>query len=408
MPADDHGRVALCEVWSVGEFRAVLVSTGLSVLGDQVARIAVALLVFARTGSALASSATYACSYLTWLVGGPVLSALADRHLRRRLMVVCDVLRAAVVALLVLPAPPLWLVFAVLVVAGLLSPPFDAAKGALLPDLLEGDRYVAGNAVINAVNQGGQAVGFLVGGVLVAAVGTRWALGLDALTFALSALVLAAWVRERPRHAPARSRLLGDVRAGVRMVLSDPLLRRMLGIGLLVAFVAIVPEGMAVPVAHHLGGGNMTAGVLTAAGPAGFLLGSFLVLRVPVARRLALLPRLVALTCAPLLLTPLAPSSAVVAMLWLVSGGGAAAQLVANATYMTSVAPAARGRALGVAISALMAVQGVALLSAGALAQVLGPRRTVLAAGLVGLLLLVPLLRVPARVPGPAVRQVLS
>jgi len=89
------------QVLAVREFRAIAVSQGLSILGDQVARIAVALLVYARSHSALATAATYACSYLPGLLGGPLLSALADRYRRRTIMAVCDVARTILVLLLV-------------------------------------------------------------------------------------------------------------------------------------------------------------------------------------------------------------------------------------------------------------------------------------------------------------------
>ena len=131
-------RVTYRAVLRVREFRALLVADGLSTLGDQVARIAVALLVLERSGSAFAASATYACSYLTWLVGGPLLSALPDRYPRRRLMIFCDLARMALVACLAIPGISLWLVFAVLTVVGLLAPPAEAARSALLADILEG------------------------------------------------------------------------------------------------------------------------------------------------------------------------------------------------------------------------------------------------------------------------------
>ena len=153
-------RVTVRDVLRVREFRAVLASSGLSILGDQVARIAVALLVFERTGSEFAASATYACSYLTWLVSGPLLASLADRQRRRRLMVQCDLLRAGLIAALLVPGLPLWALFVVLVLVGLLSPPFDAAKSALLPEMLTGDLYVAGSAVQSAVIQGAHVGGF--------------------------------------------------------------------------------------------------------------------------------------------------------------------------------------------------------------------------------------------------------
>lgn len=365
----------------MSEFRAVLLSSGLSILGDQVARLAVALLVYERGGSAFAASATYACSYLTWLVGGPALSALADRHRRRRLMVGCDLLRAALVAILVLPDVPLWVVFPVLVLVGVLAPPFDSAKSAVLPDLLEGERYIAGSAVINTMAQGAQVGGFALGGALVGAVGVQYALAVDAASFLLSGLVLAVGLRERPRPEPGGHSLAGDIRNGVRLVAGDAALRRLLGYGVLGSVAMIAPEGLAVPVTDRIGGGPVTAGVLTAAVPAGFLVGSFLLLRVPASRRLALVPRLTLVACLPLLLTPVAGSSWLLGALWLVCGMGGSLGLVVNAEYMISVSAPARGRAFGVAVTVLMAVQGLALLAGGALAEAVDPRVAVAALG---------------------------
>ena len=189
-------RVTWGEVLAIREFRAMVLSDGLSVLGDQVARIAVALLVYSRTGSAFAASATYASSFLVWLVGGPVLSVYADRYPRRELMIACDVVRAPLVALLAVPHLPLVAIFVVLALVGVLSPPFESARSALLPDILTGDRYLVGNAITNTVAQTGQVLGFLLGGVLVATISTSGALVMDALTFAVSGL--SFWLVERP------------------------------------------------------------------------------------------------------------------------------------------------------------------------------------------------------------------
>ena len=398
VPEDATSTTTVREVLAVREFRAVLASSTLSLLGDQVARIAVALLVYERTRSGFAASATYACSYLTWLISGPFLSALADRHRRRRLMIVCDLVRAVLVGVLVLPGLPLWVLFAVLVLVGLLSPPFDSARGALLPEVLPGPLYPVGNTLLTTAAQGGLAAGFLLGGGLVALTTSRGALFVDAVTFLVSALLLAVGVRERPVPRASGTTLARDVREGVGLVAASPLLRRMLGYGLLGSLAMIGPEGLAVPVADGVGGGDVTAGVLTAAVPAGFLLGSFLVLRLPVERRLALLPRLSLLAVLPLLVTPLATRGEVVTVLWAVSGVGSALQLIANSTYMASAPNDARGRAYGVAVTALMAVQGLALLIEGALAEVLDPRTAVALVGLVALLLL-PALRRPAPAP---------
>ena len=386
-------RVRYRDVLGVGEFRGLLVSDGLSGVGDQVARIAVALLVLERSGSAFAASATYACSYLSWLVGGPLLSALPDRYPRRRLMVACDLARMALVAALAVPGAPLWVVFSVLITVGLLAPPAEAARSALLADVLHGEQYVVGSALNNAVGQAAQVVGFVLGGALVALVGVGGALLVDAGTFALSAFLLLALVRE---HLVARvpgppQSAMQEAVAGARLVWGSPRLRTLLAWGLLAAAAVIAPEGLAVAIAEQQGGGPLAAGLLTASAPLGFLLGSFALLRVPTARREALFPGMVALTCVPLLATPFVNSIPVIVGLWVVAGLGNAMQLVANAAFVQEVPPHLRGRAFGVAATLLMVLQGLVLLGAGALAEVTEPRVPIAVLALVSLLVM-PLL----------------
>ena len=394
MASGRKGLAPYADVLRDREFRALLVADGLSTAGDQIARIAVALLVLERSGSAFAASATYACSYLTWLLGGPFLTALADRYPRRRVMVVCDLLRMVLIACLALPGAPLWVVFTVLVLVGLLAPPFDAARSSLCADLPTGERYVVANALLNAVLQAAQLIGFVAGGALVVALDVEGALLVDAATFALSAWLLLAHVRERQhggQDAESGSSRLRQAAAGFTLLRRTPRLRVLLCWGLLSAAAVIAPEGLAVAVAAEAGRGAFAAGVLTASVPAGFLVGTWLVLRLPPERREPLFPVMVTASCVPLLLTAVVDDVAVLVVLWTLAGVGNALQLVANSAFVQAVPSHLRGRAFGVAGTLLMAVQGALLLLAGALAEVLGPRApvAVLAAAT---LLLVPVL----------------
>lgn len=148
-------------------------------------------------------------------------------------------------------------------------------------------------------------------------------------------------------------------------------------------------EGLAVPTADALGGGGPTAGVLTATLPAGFLIGSVLILRIPEEKRDALLTPLTALVCAPLLLSPVVHSTAVLATLWTLAGIASASQIISNASYVMATPAHARGRAFGVAATVMLGVQGIALLLLGWLAEVVDPRTAVaLTAGAVLVLLL--------------------
>src|SRR5438309_1223341 len=75
------------EVFAIGEFRALWLAQILSYVGDQFAQVAIAILVFERTGSAFLTALAYALTYLPPIVGGPLLSGLADLFPRRRIMI---------------------------------------------------------------------------------------------------------------------------------------------------------------------------------------------------------------------------------------------------------------------------------------------------------------------------------
>jgi MFS family permease len=372
-------RVTYRQVMAVPEFRALFLAELLSVAGDQIARIAVALLVYQRTHSALLASATYACSYLTWLLGGPFLSALADRHRRRRVMLVCDAGRAALISVLLLPHVPVGVVFGVLLGVAVMSPPFEGARSALLPEILGERAYTTGNALQNSVFTIGQVAGFAAGGALVAALGVRGALLLDALSFLASGLVVLGLVHERalPHETEQKESVWQQTAAGARLVVGEPALRWLLVLGTLGMVVVIPTEGLAVPTAARLGGGPVAAGILSAAAPAGYVVGAFLLTRLREEQRLRILHPLLLVTTLALLLTPVMGSVGAVTAVWTVAGAGSAFQVVANSQFVLATPPMFRARAFGVAATVIMGSQGLALLAAGALADAIDPRQVV-------------------------------
>jgi MFS family permease len=96
------GKTTFRQVFGVTEFRALWLAQLLSVAGEQLARVAMTVLVYDRTHSALLTAATYAVTFVPWIIGGLALSGLADRLPRRQVMVACDVLRMALVCLMAL------------------------------------------------------------------------------------------------------------------------------------------------------------------------------------------------------------------------------------------------------------------------------------------------------------------
>ncbi|MFI6509446.1 MFS transporter [Streptosporangium sp. NPDC050855] len=385
-------RATYGEVIAIREFRALWIGQGLSLLGDQLSRVALSVLVFERTDSPLATASVYALTYLPPIVGGPLLAGLADRYARRRVMITCDLLRAALVALMAVPGTSFSALCVLVFCVVLLSAPFSAARAALLPELLEGDRYVAGSALQNMTNQGAQMLGFTLGGILIMGMGPYRALALDSATYLASALILVAGVRRRPAPgSPDENRpsMWKMTRAGAVLVFGDPRLRTLVLFAWLCGFY-VLPEGIATPYADELTGDprqlSLVTGLLMAAMPTGTVVGAFLFSRyVSPSNRLRSMGWMAMLTCAPLMLCAARPPLVVVLLLWFTSGLGGAYQLAANAAFVQYVPAGQRGQAFGLVQSGLLASQGIGILIGGVAADHLGPEIVVALAGAAGL-----------------------
>ncbi|MFI6505678.1 MFS transporter [Nonomuraea typhae] len=377
------------EVIAIREFRALWYAQGLSLLGDQLAQVALAVLVYDRTKSALATAAVYALTYLPSILGGPLLAGLADRFARRGVMMTCDILRAMLVAGMAVPGMPFPILCVLVFFVVLLSAPFSAARAALLPEILVGDRYVAGSALQNMTNQAVQMLGFAAGGALIATLGPYRALALDAATFLASALILVSGVRRRPSatREGAKPSMWTMTRAGAALVFGDRKLRTLVLFAWLCGFY-VLPEGIAVPYAATLHSDLPVAvvtGLLMAAMPTGTVVGAFFFSRfVTPTGRLRVMGWMAMLSCAPLILSAMRPPLAIVLGLWILSGIGGAYQLAANAAFVQCVPAERRGQAFGLVQSGLMAVQGIGILIGGFAAERLGPEPVVALSGVMG------------------------
>jgi MFS family permease len=376
------------EVFAIGEFRALFTAQVLSYAGDQFAQVAIAILVYTRTHSAFLTALAYALTYLPPIVGGPLLSGLADLFPRRRIMIVCDLVRAVLVAGMATPGVPFAVLCVLVFGTVLLGAPFTAARSALLPDVLPGDKFVLGSAIGNISFQASQILGFVAGAAVVAVVNPSRTLALDALTFLISALIVITWVKRRPappREDSSRLSLWEIAREGAALVFRNPMLRSLVLFGWLAGFY-ILPEGLAAPYAYALGGHTLDVGLLMAAMPVGTVIGGFVFSRLMApSTRIRVMGWLAMLSCAPLIGSAANPPLVVVLVLWALAGVGGAYQLAAAAAFVQSVPDSGRARAFGLAQSGLLAMQGLGILIGGAAAQAIGPHLVVALSGLLGL-----------------------
>ncbi|MEY9214846.1 MFS transporter [Thermobifida halotolerans] len=377
------------DVLRIGEFRALWLAHALSMTGSYLLNIAVAVLVYQRTDSALATGLTLALTFLPPLIAGPLLSGLADLLPRRRIMIVSDVVRAVLVACISIPGLPVGAIWLLLFCSVLPTIPFGAARAALLTQIAQGERFVAGSTLINLTSQAGTLVGLAAGGAVVALIDARPAVLYNGLTFLASAAIIALWVRPRPAPTARESdrpSLWQVMRDGPRLVLTDARLRTLA----LLAWLAgcyVIPYGIATPMAAEMGGGAATAGLIMAAPSIGAILGGLPLTRlVSPETRTRLLGPLAVVASLPLVAWVLEPPLWAMVLLLVVSGMAASYQFVANATFVLCAPSVGRGAAFGLVAAGLQVAQGISIAVASFLVEHIGAHLVIASAGAVGAL----------------------
>ncbi|MFE4392382.1 MULTISPECIES: MFS transporter [Streptomycetaceae] len=271
-------------------YHRVLGAAASSAVGDGMRFAALPLLSTAVLDDAFQVSAVTAATTVPWLLFALPAGAYADRFERRLLMVLADLLRAAVLVLtvLLLAADRLtfWPLLTSAFLLGVGEVLFDCASFALLPSVVPKDRLESANGRLFAVQTVGRdLLGQVVGGVLFT-VGRAVPLVIDAVSFLASALLLRGVRGPVPESGPesgpaaepgpgaGKPRLLADIREGVAFVLRDPLLRALtvsagvinaVYLGQIAVFVILVREVLELPDAAY--------GALLAAGAVGGVIG---------------------------------------------------------------------------------------------------------------------------------------
>jgi MFS family permease len=384
------------DVFAVAEFRALWLAQLLSVIGDQLARVALTVLVFDRTGSALLAAVTFVVSVVPMFIGGITLAWLADRHPRRAVMILCDLIRCALVLLMAVPGLPLAAMVTLLFVVTLAGAPFNSARAAIYPEVLTGESYVLGTAIGLTTVQFAQVIGFALGGTIAGFFGIRTSLVIDAATFAVSGLIVQSRVRPRPAPAPAARpgegpAGLAGVLAGTRLVFANRVLRTTMLFGWLAAF-SSSPEGVVTPLARDVGGGTLAVGVILAAQALGITAGVLAFSRlVPPPTRLRYMGPLAFASCAVLMLFAWRPGLPLSLLVLFVSGLFACYQLAANSAFVGATPAGQRSQAFGLAQGGISLGEGIVLIAAGAAADRHSPALVIAVCGAVGAVLAVVL-----------------
>jgi MFS family permease len=193
-PVEQHGgvRASASLLRRNRDFRRLYLASVISLGGDWFLLVALFGLVLDLSGP-FAVGLLVAAQEVPFFLMSPVGGVLVDRLDRKRLMVLCDVVRAVLCVgfLFVRDQDTLWLAFVLLGAISSFSAVFDPASSAALPNVVEPEDLGPANALSGSVWGTMLAVGAALGGVVAATLGRDAAFGIDAASFAVSALLIA-------------------------------------------------------------------------------------------------------------------------------------------------------------------------------------------------------------------------
>ena len=384
-------RGGLRDILAEPAFRRLWLAQLVAQLGESVALVALPLLAFAMTNSAELLSFIYVLQLIPRIILAPITGVIADRLDRKRLMIICDLARMVLVALMPFTRE-VWQVgaLAILIAIGnafarpaeLAAVPMVAPPHLLVPALSA--TQVAGSVV--------RVIGPALAGAIIALAGPGPAFGAQALCFGLSAVILLGLTLPIAAPAPdtatlgALDAVREEMRDGLRIVWSNPIVRGTAAVealwqlvfsSLFVAALVYVEESL------HLGDDAASAfSVLTACFAGGTAIGA-LVAR-PVERRIGR-PALMAIGyLAPLTLIPavFTPPLPVLFACWLALGFTDAWAVIAMQSYLAeSVEDSLRGRMYATWTACVTVGGAIALIVVGQLTENIGPPLTLAIVG---------------------------
>ncbi|MET7834913.1 MFS transporter [Micromonospora sediminicola] len=391
----------------------LLIGHAVSLTGNVLTLIALPLYVLAETGSPAATGLAGAFATAPVILGGAFGGVLVDRIGYRRSSVLADVVSGVTIAAVPLLHATVGLPFpallALVFVSGLLDTPGQTARTALMPEAAAAAGVPIERAIgwEEATSRGARMIGAPVAGLLVGVLGAVPVLAIDAVTFAVSALVVALLVPRGLRPAaeepePDRRGYWPEFAAGLRFLVREPLLRAMVLLVLVTNLFDAAKSQVLLPVvADRELGGPAAFGLLVGTMGGGALVGSlvFSAIGHRLPRRATFVTAFAVCGAPPLWALAAAPPLPVVVAVVAVAGLAAGAlNPLMGAVEVERVPPGMRARVFGVIGAGAWAAMPVGAFGAGLAADRFGTASTLVTIGACYLLVvLTPLLGGPWR-----------
>lgn len=355
------------QLFRVPEFTSLFLSAAAHTAAQTVSGLALGTLVFRATDSPLLSAMSMFGPSLAQVLGATFFLSGADRLPPRSALTGLSLSFAAATAVLALPGLPVWGVFAVVLLQGLVASLGGGVRWGLLNEILTKDGYLPGRSLFNMSSGLMQIIGFATGGALVTALSPRPVLLLATLLYATAAVITRLGLTVRPPRASGRPSVAVTRRTNAVLWSSRP--RRLTYLGLW------LPNGLVVGCeALFVSYDPDAAGMLFACAALGMLAGDVTVGRlVPPALRPRLVTPLLLLLATPYVFFALGPALPLAVACAALASVGFGASLIQQERLMSLTPPELSGHALGLHSSGMIATQGVSAALAGAVAQLTSP-----------------------------------
>lgn len=328
------------------DFKTLLISQSVSVVGDAASATALPLLVLALTGSGLVMGIVLAINTGADFLMGTIAGALADRGDRKRMMFGADLGRAIFTALIplsdVLHGPTMAVILLVSAPLAIFRAFFRAGYLASMPNLVGRSQLARGNGILETAFSMSFIVGPALAGLLVTAIGPGPTLGVDAASFAISSLGLFLIRRElKAATGRPRARIVDDIREGVTYVVQHPVLRTViLMFAVTSSVLAPIGAAMTFRIVRDLGQSPGAFGLTLTGLGVGTLVGSVVASRLGHGTNVArVLVVAVLLMGAPLIASALIGSLPALVALTALSGAGEALLVVVYVSVRAANSP---------------------------------------------------------------------
>ena len=370
--------------------RVLWASRTISVFGDSLSLVTLLLYIAGTSDQAFAVAALLLVGDFAPSLLGPLTGVISDRFDLRRIMVVCELIQAGAVVVILLALPPLAVLLALVALRATAGHIFQPASRAAVPLLVADRQLESANSAIGFGSNGMEAMGPLAAAALLPLLGVRGVLLIDVATFLVSALLLGR-LPQLPAVETAADRpaVLADAVAGVRYLLTTPLIRELvLGFTAVVAFNGVDDVALVFLARDSLHARGSAVALLYGGVGLGLLAGYALLGRR--AQHVSLVTLALAgfaLSSLGNLLTGLAWAIAVAFAVQLIRGIGLSAIDVGVNTFLQRQAPAGMlGRAFGSLYGGIGVAAATSYLLGALLLDLTDPRTTFIVAGSGGLM----------------------